>query len=81
MAAVLVGNVVSATQTCPWLRWSLHHIIKALKILIGKNYNKMARMRDYNEIFGEEDEKWLDPANKRFARYICPNQSIMKAVW
>ena len=81
MAAVLVGNVVLATQTCPWLRWSLHHIIEALKILIRKNYNRLARTRDYNELLGKEDEQWLDPANKRFARYICPNQSIMKAVW
>ena len=33
-AAVLIGNVYTATLTCTWLRWTLHQLIAAMKVLI-----------------------------------------------
>ena len=41
-AAVLIGNVYAATLMCLWLRWSLHHLIDAMKELIKRNYHCLA---------------------------------------
>ena len=37
--------------------------------------------KDFDELFAEIDEQWLNPPYKRYARRICPNQLILKAVW
>ena len=78
-AAVLISNVYAATLTCTWLRWTLHQLIAAMKVLIRKNYHRLARTRHFDKLHAERDELWLDPKSKGFARRICPNQSIMKA--
>ena len=86
MAAVLIGNVYAVTQTCAWLNWSCHRLIGAMKKQIRKNYEKLQRQRpvhtrDFDDLLAEDNKEWLDPPLKRFARRICPNQSILKAVW
>ena len=80
-AAVLIGNVFAATLTYAWLRWSLHQLIGAMKDLIKRNYNRLARTSHFTELFTKKDERWLDPEAKSFARRLCPNPSILKAVW
>ena len=80
-AAVLIGNIYAATLTCTWLRWTLHQLITAMKVLIRTNYYRFACTKHYNEVHAEWDELWLDPPSKCFALCICPNLSIMKAVW
>ena len=57
-----------------------------MKKQIRKNYEKLKKKRpihtkDFNELLAEDDKEWLDPPLKRFARRLCPNQSILKAVW
>ena len=86
MSAVLIGNVYAVTQTCSWLNWSCHHLIGAMKKQIRKNYEKLQHQppvhtRDFDDLLAEDDEEWLDPPLKSFARRICLNQSILKAVW
>ena len=76
-AAVLIGNVYAATLTCTWLRWTLHQLIAAMKVLIRTNYYRLARTRHYDKLHAEQDDLWLDPPSKCFARCICPNLSIM----
>ena len=80
-AAVLIGNVYVATLTCTWLRWTLHQLIAAMKVLIRTNYYQLARTKHYDKLHAEWDEQWIDPPSKCFACRICPNLSIMKAVW
>ena len=85
-AAVLIGNIYAVTLTCAWLNWSCHHLIGAMKRQIRKNYESIQQRRpvhtkDFAELFAEEDEQWLDPPFKRFARKICHNESILKEVW
>jgi hypothetical protein len=36
-AAVLVGNMIAASFFCGWLRWSMHHLMEALKEQLKKN--------------------------------------------
>ena len=80
-AAVLTNNVYTATLTYTWLRWTLHQLIAAMKVLIRTNYYRLARTKYYDKLHAERDELWLDPPSKCFARRICPNLSIMKEVW
>ena len=80
-AAVLIGNVYAAILTCVWLRWSLHQLIETLKDLIRRNYHRLARTSHFKELFAKKDEQWLNPKAKSFARHLCPNTSIWKAVW
>ena len=79
-AAVLIGNVFAATLTCAWLRRSLHQLIVAMKDLIKHNYNRLARTLHFTKLFAKKDEQWLNPKAKNFARQLCPNPSILKAV-
>ena len=37
--------------------------------------------KDFNKLFVEVDEQWLNPPFKQFARWICPNKSILTAMW
>ena len=78
---MLIGNVYAATLTCAWLQWSLHQLIAALKDLIRRNYHRLARTAHFEELFAKKDEQWLDPKAKSYARHLCPNTSIWKAVW
>ena len=80
-AAVLIVNVFVATLTCAWLRWSLHQLIGAMKDLIKRNYNHLARTLHFTELFAKKDEQWLNPRAKSFSRQLCPNPSILKTVW
>ena len=79
-AAVLIDNVFAAILTCAWLRWSLHQLIGAMKDLIKRNYNRLARTLHFTELFVKKDEQWLDPKAKSFACRLCPNPSNLKAV-
>ena len=80
-AAVLIGNIVACTQVCPWLRWSLHHLVEALKNLLRANSKRLQRSPDFQQILAEDDEGWLDPPTKIYARFICFNRSFMRAIW
>ena len=40
-AAVFIGNIVACTHVCPWLRWSLHHLVEALKNLLRANSKRL----------------------------------------
>ena len=52
-----------------------------MKDLIKRNYHRLARTSHFAELFAKKDEQWLDPKAKSFARRLCPNPSILKAVW
>ena len=82
IAAVIIGNVYTAAAlTCTWLRWSLHQLIGAMKVLTRANYNRLARTRHFDNLYAEQDKQWLDLPTKSFAHCIFPNRSIIKAVW
>jgi hypothetical protein len=80
-AAVLVGNVIAASFFCGWLRWSMHHLMEALKEQLKKNGKRLARTRHFEELLQEPDEAWLDPSSRSFARIRCLNSAFARAVW
>ena len=80
-AARLMGNVLAYSQVCQWLRWSMHHLVEELKNLIRRNAKRLQRSKDFQEILGEDDERWLDPAGKQFAWFISHNRLFMSKVW
>ena len=80
-AAILKGNAVACTQVCPWLRWSLHHLVEALKSLLQRNAKRLQHSADFQQLLAEDDEGWLDPPTTVFARFVCFNRSFMRAIW
>ena len=71
--AVLIGNVYAATLTYTWLRWTLHQLIAAMKVLIKTNYYRLTRTKHFDKLYTGQDEEWLDTPTKCFACRICPN--------
>ena len=85
-AAVLIGNIYTVTLTCAWLNWSCYHLIGTMKRQIRKNNESLRRQcpintKEFDKLFTETDEQWLDIPSKRFARKTFHNQLILKAVW
>ena len=71
-AAVHIRDVYAATLTCTWLRWSLHQLIGATKVLIRANYHQLAQTRHFDDLHTECNKQWLDPPTKSFARHNLP---------
>ena len=80
-AARLIGNVIVCVQVCPWLQRCLHQLLEELKNLLRKNAKRLQRQTHFSELIQEQNEKWLDPRGKSFAKHIFPNRSFMNAVW
>ena len=80
-AAKLIGNIIAVVPVCPWLQWSMLHLMAEFIRLLRKNHKHHAKSKDFKALFEERDDHWMEYNPKLNAQRLLLNCSYMSAVW